>query len=135
MALYSKILVTLDMSKADEPVIAHAIELAAVHRSTVTLLHVVHSHTLDQNRFMRIKAESYIEEKRSKFEQRKIEVRTTIRSGEPEKEVVAEVDSGAYDLVVLGTHGHTFFLDILLGSVTDTLKHRTNVPLLLITTD
>ena len=55
-----------------------------------------------------------------------------IFSGEPEIELVKEIETGKYDLVALATHGHKIFADILYGSVSDHLKHRVDVPILLV---
>ncbi len=46
-----------------------------------------------------------------------------------------EIETGEYDLVAMATHGHNFFGDILFGSVSDSLKHKINVPLLLLKYD
>jgi nucleotide-binding universal stress UspA family protein len=132
MELYKKILLTIDISPADDAVIDHVCRLAEIHHSEVYLLHVIHSHTLDQHRFMMNKAREYLDQKKTCFEARGISASVVIRSGEPEKEILCEIESGVYDLVAIGTHGHQFFQDILYGSVSNCVKHRTTVPVLLI---
>jgi nucleotide-binding universal stress UspA family protein len=61
-----------------------------------------------------------------------IDVRVVIRSGEPDDEILKEIEENDYSLVAMATHGHSFIGDILFGSVSRTLKHRINVPLLLV---
>ena len=61
-----------------------------------------------------------------------IDVRSIIKSGEPEEEIIREIETGDYDLVAMATHGHTFIGDILFGSVSDSLKHKISIPLLLL---
>ena len=53
MQVYKKILVTIDCSPVDETILEHVTALALQNRAAVYLLHVVHSHTLDQNRVLR----------------------------------------------------------------------------------
>jgi len=55
-----------------------------------------------------------------------------LRSGEPDTEILAEIEQHDYDLVAMATHGHSFIGDMLFGSVSRTLKHRIRIPLLLI---
>ena len=132
MKLYKNILLTIDCSPVDDIIIEHIINLAKIHDSEVHLLHVVHSHTLDQNKYLREEANKYIEKYKKDFDEKKIKTKIIIRSGEPEKEIIEEIEAGNYDLIAMATHGHKYFLDILYGSVSDTLKHKINTPILLI---
>ncbi len=135
MEMYKKILLTLDRSGADDAIIEHIVNLSAIHKSKVFLLHVVHSHTLDQNRYMLKETETYLKEKKAYFQSRGIEAAIIIRSGEPEKEILLELEHTGYDLIAMGTHGHRKFFDILYGSVSEHLKHKTSTPLLMIKTE
>ena len=56
MQLYKKILVTIDCSDVDGPILAHAGALARQNNAEVVLMHVIHAHTLDQDRALRDKA-------------------------------------------------------------------------------
>lgn len=132
MQVYKKILVAADCSSVDEPVIEHVARLALQNHAEVVLLRVVHSHTLDQDRALRNEAESHLEAYRRRLDARGVAVDVHIRAGEPADEVLAEIAENDYDLVAMGTHGHGFFADILFGSVSDTLKHKIDVPLLLL---
>jgi nucleotide-binding universal stress UspA family protein len=132
MQVYRKILVTMDCSSVDDAVIEHVSALALQNNAQVVLLHVVHSHTLDQHRVLREKAEASLKSQHRILQDRRIDARIIIRSGEPDIEILAEIDGADYDLVAMATHGHTFIGDILFGSVSHTLKHRICIPLLLI---
>lgn len=132
MQVYKKILVTIDCSPVDEAILQHVIKLARQNNARVYLLHVVHSHTLDQDRSMREKASEVLEGYREKLQAQGVDVSVLIRSGEPEEEILKEIAENGYDLVAMATHGHTFLGDILYGSVSDALKHKINIPLLLI---
>jgi nucleotide-binding universal stress UspA family protein len=132
MQVYKKILVTIDNSSVDDAVIAHVAALAQQNNATVHLLHVVHSHTLDQNRVMRAKAEASLTVHCQTLKAKGVEAHSLIRSGEPDTEILKEIEENDYDLVAMATHGHRLFGDILFGSVSDHLKHRIRIPLLLI---
>jgi len=132
MQVYRKILVTMDCSPVDDAVIEHVTALALQNRAQVHLLHVVHSHTLDQDRVMREQAERTLQYRCGILQEQGIEAHVLIRTGEPDPEILREIEEGDYDLVTMATHGHTFIGDLLFGSVSRTLKHRISIPLLLI---
>jgi nucleotide-binding universal stress UspA family protein len=132
MQVYKKILVTMDCSPVDDAIVEHVSALALQNCAQVTLLHVLHSHTLDQDRALRELAEASLKSSCKILEDRGIEAHIVIRSGEPDPEILEEIEANDYDLVAMATHGHSFIGDILFGSVSRTLKHRISVPLLLI---
>ncbi len=132
MQVYKKILVTIDCSDVDGPILAHAGALALQNNAEVVLMHVIHAHTIDQDRALRHRAMIAMEASLSKIQGEGVNARSIITSGEPEEEILKEIETGDYDLVAMATHGHTFIGDILFGSVSDTLKHKISVPLLLI---
>jgi nucleotide-binding universal stress UspA family protein len=51
-------------------------------------------------------------------------------SGEPASSIIKEPASGAYDLVVVSTHGRTGLAHLLLGSVTEKLVRMSPIPVL-----
>ena len=132
MQVYKNILVSMDCSPVDDAIIDHIIPLALQNSARVHLLHVVHSHTLDQDRALRRQAEAMLHEQRDKLRSRGIDVRILLKSGEPDEEILEEIQGSDYDLVAMATHGHSFIGDILFGSVSRTLKHKIDVPLLLL---
>jgi len=122
----------MDCSPVDNNVIAHIELLARQNKARVLLLHVIHSHTLEQDRVLLKRAEKALEPHYRRLREGDVEVEIMLRSGEPDEEIMREIEGGAYDLVAMATHGHSFICDILFGSVSHTLKHKINVPLLLI---
>ena len=132
MQVYKNILVSMDCSPVDDAIIEHIIPLALQNSARVHLLHVVHSHTLDQDRALRQQAEAMLEAQQEKLRVRGIDAHLVIRSGEPDEEILSEIEGSDYDLVAMATHGHSFIGDILFGSVSRTLKHKIDVPLLLL---
>jgi nucleotide-binding universal stress UspA family protein len=132
MQVYKKILVAMDCSTVDDVIIEHVSSLAIQNNAQVYLIHVVHSHTLDQERALHEKTEACLKAGCETLQANGIEAHIVIRSGEPDKELLAEIEAKDYDLVAMATHGHSFVGDILYGSVSRTLKHKISVPLLLI---
>jgi nucleotide-binding universal stress UspA family protein len=135
MQIYKKILVTIDCSSVDKCIINHISAIALQNRAKVYLLHVVHSHTLDQHRVLSERAELCLESCRRLLENQGIEAYKVIRNGEPDKEILEEIEGKNYDLIAMATHGHKLIGDFLFGSVSKTLKHRIKIPLLLLKSD
>ena len=132
MQVYKKILVTIDCSPVDDAIVKHVALLAIQNSAQVALLHVVHAHTIDQRRGLNEQAETCLETHGAELRAQHIEVRKIIREGEPCEQVLKEIEDGDYDLVAMAVHGHTFAGDLLFGSVSESLKHKINIPLLLL---
>ncbi|MFA9424335.1 MAG: universal stress protein [Sedimentibacter sp.] len=132
MNVYHKILVTIDCSPVDETVLKHVAALAIQNEAIVYLLHVVHSHTLDQNRDLTQIAEIALSKYSQQLRDQGISVEVLLRSGEPETEIFKEIQQQDFDLVAMGTHGHSLLESALYGSVSRSLKYRISIPLLLI---
>lgn len=132
MQLYKKILVAIDCSPVDEVIVEHVSALALQNNAGVYLFHVVHSHTLDQHRSLHEQAEKILASQADMMKEKGIEVHVLMKSGEPDDEILKEIEGNDYDLVAMATHGHNFIGDILFGSVSNKLKHRISIPLLLI---
>jgi len=122
----------MDCSPVDDAIVEHVSALAIQNQARVYLLHVVHSHTLDQDRELRKQAEISLDSSREMMSSQGIDVSVIIRGGEPDDEILEEIKGSDYDLVAMATHGHSFIGDILFGSVSRTLKHKISQPLLLI---
>ena len=132
MQVYKKILVTMDCSSVDDAIVDHVSALALQNNAQVYLLHVVHSHTLDEDRVLHKRAKASLKTRCEALQAQGITAHMVIKSGEPDAEILKEIEGKDYDLVAMGTHGHSFIGDILFGSVSRTLKHKIRIPLLLI---
>jgi nucleotide-binding universal stress UspA family protein len=135
--MYKTILLTLDASPADKPIIDHVAALASRLQSTVVLLHVV---TGVQAEFRGPDAggetvaekRAYLESVRREFEAAGTPVRVELAYGEPAREIVRWVESNACDLVAMGTHGHRWLSDMVLGFTASRVQHAVRVPVLLL---
>lgn len=135
MKVYRDILVAIDCSPVDESLVEQVSALALQLGATMHLLHVIHSHTLDQERFLREEATMILDRYRKKLEAEGLEVRVVIRSGEPEREILREIEEKEYDLVAMAAHGHRLPERILFGSVSRVVRQNISIPLLLIKSD
>ena len=116
--MYKRILMALDASPADEAVIEHIEELAAIHKSHVILLRVAHAHTRDGMTHEVEESEEYIENVAKRLAAGGIEVETVVAHGEPSEEIVREAEERNVDLIAMATHGRSGIGRWLLGSVT-----------------
>jgi universal stress protein A len=132
MQVYRKILVTIDFSSVDRVALDHVAKLALLSKSEVCLLHVIHAHTLDQSRVLLESAEKALAGYSEELKNRGIDVSVLIRSGEPEDEIVSEIKSDGYDLMVMATHGHSLLSSLVLGSVSKSIKGRVRIPILIL---
>ncbi len=132
MPVYLEILVAIDCSPVDETLIEHVSMLARTLGSRLHLLHVVHSHTMDQERALREAASLRLHRYQKELAEEGIDVEVHLRSGEPEKEILEEMAEHHYDLLAIASHGHRLAERILLGSVSRTLRDKADIPLLLV---
>ena len=133
MTEFENILLLIDCSPADKKVIQVLKKMINGSGSKLTLVHVIHSHTLDQQRDLREKANEYLESYKKDFIESGItNTNILFLSGEPEAQLIKEINEGSYDLVAMDTHGHKGFKDLLYGSVSTSLKHHVETPLLLV---
>jgi len=135
MKVYREILVAIDCSPVDDPLVEQVSALALQLGAKLHLLHVVHSHTLDQERFLREEASLILDRYKKKIETEGIEVDVVIRSGEPEQEILSEIEEKSYDLVAMASHGHSLPERMLFGSVSRAIRQNISIPLLLIRPD
>jgi nucleotide-binding universal stress UspA family protein len=137
--MYSRILVTLEHTPADESIIAHVRKLAKHCGASVLLVHVADgwaaryrdSLALRESEEMR-EDRSYLEQRRGELEADGIDTDAVLAAGDPAKEIVAAAEREKVDLIAMATHGHGFVNDLIRGSVAYEVRHQTRVPVLLV---
>jgi manganese transport protein len=135
--MYDNILLTLDASAADRPIIDHIKKLAGVMRSRVILLHVATGpvaqfhgpnaagEAIDESR-------AYLDKVKAEFKASGIPAEVEFGYGEPVREIVKWVNEKGCDLVAMGTHGHKLLADLVLGTTAIRVQHSISVPVLLL---
>ncbi len=132
MPVYEHILVPIEGTETDAPVLDHIGRLAALCGATVTLLRVAHYHTRDQRSCELEEAEGDLRRAAEQLRSHGVEVKTLLLSGEPQQVIVEQATRLQPDLVAMATHGHGWAKRMVLGSVADHLRHNSDVPLLLL---
>lgn len=135
--MYETILLALDISPTDRPIVEHVKQLALIMHSRVVLLHVATGaaaqyHSEDAAGKEVGESRSYLERVRSEFEAAGIQATAELGFGEPATEIVKWVDEKGCDLVAMGTHGHKLLADLVLGATASRVQHNISVPVLLL---
>ena len=148
--MIERVLLPVDGSALSESALAMATEVLTGPRREIELLRVVPSVLQGVVSFAAISAApmlgaqwddsqgEHVSEARAYLESiarrlpRNIRVHTAVRLGDPAGEIVMQAREGAVDLIVMSTHGRTGLFRWVMGSVADSVAHRTAVPVLLV---
>ncbi len=131
-----KIAIAVDFSNADEKAINSAFELGG-KEAKYTLIHVVetvgamfyegkvddYETTIDENLLL---------EYQEMLMLKGFKVDIQLGFGKPNKAIPKIVNEGNFDILVMGTHGHTGVKDILFGTTVDKLRHKISIPLFIV---
>jgi nucleotide-binding universal stress UspA family protein len=137
--MYRKILVALDHTDADETLIPHVADLARLCGAELLLLHVAdgftarnyHQLNLAESEEMREDRE-YLEAIAGRLGAAGLSARPLLALGQPPVEILKSAATEHCDLIALTSHGHRLIGDILLGSTIDYVRHRTEIPMLVV---
>jgi manganese transport protein len=131
-----RIAITVDFSSADTIAINSAFELGG-KGAKYTLIHVVetvgamvYGQNIEDH-------ETLIDEKlladyKETLSQKGFKVKTKLGYGKPNKVIPEIINEGKFDVLVMGTHGHTGFKDLLFGTTVDKLRHKISIPLFIV---
>ena len=139
-SVYRNILVAVDGSPDAEAALVHATALARDQRARLTLVTAVpqlpatamlasgaappRSEVVKHYAEMLRKAADTLPED--------VSVTTLLVEGPPAKALIERARSGAFDLIVMGSHGHGRLHQSLLGCVSQKVLHASPIPVLLI---
>lgn len=133
---YKRVVVALDFSEADASVIRHALSMG-LHDSQYLFIHIVESATAliygDETDDMEaISDEKRIEQCAEKFLKKDFKIKTRVGYGNPKKLIPEYVSEFNADLLVMGSHGHGWFKDLLFGTTIEKVRHKVNIPVLIV---
>ena len=74
----------------------------------------------------------YLEETAARLRNEGVIVSVRLALGDPPKEIVNSAREESCDLIAMTTHGHRLLGDLLFGSTIDEVRHRSDVPLLVV---
>ena len=140
--MYDSILVPTDGSEGADETIRHAVDLADRHDATVHALYIVDRRLYvaaddSDQESVRERLESAGEEAvdrvRTRAAEAGLDVRTAVREGYPDRDIVEYADERDVDVVVMGTHGRTGRDRLAhLGSVTERVVENAHRPVFVI---
>ncbi len=137
--MYKRILVPLDNSPTDQTIIDHVQPLAKLTGGSIVLVHVADGYAARlQNELnladsQEIKDdERYLKSRQGQLEKAGFKVSAVLLQGEPADEILKTVQEEKCDLIAMATHGHRGVQDLILGSVADNIRHRIDIPILMI---
>ena len=121
----------------DTAIVSRALSLARAEKALLTLIHVTDSalaqvystdvydaHTRDDEHYLM----EIMEEVRSSD----VMVEIALAYGDPAKELVKFATTHSVDMLVMGSHGHRLLGDLLWGETVDPVRHRVDIPVLVV---
>ncbi|HZR79377.1 MAG TPA: universal stress protein [Chthoniobacterales bacterium] len=137
--MYQKILVALENSRSDQTLLPHVSELAKLHHAELLLVHVAdgfvarHYNQLNLIESDEMKEDrAYLESSADSLRQRGLTVDTFLALGDPAEGILKAAEDQHCDLIAMTAHGHRLLGDLLFGSTINEVRHRAQVPVLLI---
>ncbi|MEO8377136.1 MAG: universal stress protein [Candidatus Sumerlaeota bacterium] len=136
-ALYKHILVPLENSRYDLTILDHIRPLARLMGSHVTIIHVADGFMARNiDRFPdspEIQDDTkYMEQCRDKLNADDFDVDAVLEFGDPAQKILEYAGKNGCDLIAMATHGHRGVVDVILGSVANSIRHSTEIPVLLV---
>lgn len=61
-----------------------------------------------------------------------IEIETKTVTGDPAREIIRTAEDGAFDQIVIGSHGRSGASRVLFGSIAEAVTRRSNVPVVVV---
>lgn len=137
--MYTRILVPLEHSAYDAAILDHVRHLARFTGAGLVIMHVadgfaarnVHPLKLRESEEIRADRE-YIERICEDLTREGLHAECVLAGGEPAREICEAAERERCDLIAMSTHGHRFLKDLLYGSVAESVRHHSYVPVLLV---
>jgi len=137
--MYRRILVPLEHSPYDGPILEHVRRLAGLCGSALVLIHVADGWAARNMRPLALRDSEEMRDDRSYLERCAAELReagfptdAVLAAGDPATEIVAAAAREGCDLIAMATHGHKWLGDLLHGSTATAVRHATEIPVLLV---
>lgn len=134
---YRRIGVALDYGVMDAKVLSHALTLARQHDAVLNLFHVVEGvggqiHGTDADDLEAREDAAYLNRIADQVRSEGIEVVTALGYGRVPNAIVTLVGEQKIDVLVMGGHGHRGLQDILFGASISEVRHRLEIPVLVV---
>ena len=130
------IAIAVDFSTADEGALNNAFELGGI-QATYTLIHVVetvgammYGENVDDHETLI--DEKLLDQYKVMLTEKGFKIETQLGFGKPDRVIPQLINAGTFDVLVMGTHGHTGFKDLLFGTTVNKLRHKISIPLFIV---
>lgn len=140
--MFGRILFPTDGSDGAAVAFDHVLDLAAHHDATVTIIHVVDTRRDCAPQILEEavdahepEGEQFVQEAADQARERGVDTVTEVIQGNPYREIIDYAESHGLDIVVMPTHGRRGLERFLLGSTTERVVRRADVPVLTIRPD
>jgi len=137
--MYSKILIPLENSPADQTILRHIREVARLTGATITLLHVADGWAARNLEQLDLQESEEMREDRAYLAGIEAELRgegfitsSLLAKGDPAAEIIRISRELECDLIAMATHGHRLLGDLIHGSAADKVRHAVDIPVLLL---
>ncbi|PDS27042.1 Nramp family divalent metal transporter [Flavobacterium branchiophilum] len=130
------IAIAIDFTKADQKALQNAFDLGG-KKAQYTLIHVVETvgaliygkHILDHETHI---DEKLLQQYQTQLIDKGYKVEVLLGFGKPYKVIPHLIKTHHFDLLVMGTHGHTGIKDLIFGTTVDKLRHQIEIPLYIV---
>jgi nucleotide-binding universal stress UspA family protein len=138
------VLAPIDFSEASQRVANVAAGLARALNGRVLLLHVVRpphlltgldvevENVAEMTVAMEKAAEGQLSEFKKTLEEKSVETQTLRLTGHAAAEIFEQAQKLSADYIVIGSHGHTAFYDLIVGSTTSAVIKRSRCPVIVV---
>ena len=134
--LYNKIMVALDFSRADAAVMQHALALGNP-KSEFLFVHIVESAAAlvygDETDDLEAEDDSqHLKNFVEQINKMGFQAKTRVGYGNPKILLPEFATEFGADLLIMGAHGHGWFKDLLFGTTIEKVRHKVNIPVLIV---
>lgn len=133
---FQRIAVSVDFSASDNKALNYALHLSN-ENSEIILIHIlnnigsiIYQNQMESAEF--IEDKKYIERYCELLQQKNRQCSYVIGFGNPKSEIPRIVKEKQADVLIMAAHGHQTLKDFLLGTTIDEVRHKLDVPLLIV---
>ena len=137
--MYKTILVPVENRPTDETILRHVRPLARLMAAKLILMHVADGWAARNYNHLKLQESDEIRQDREyltklegELQAEGFEATSVLEMGEPATKIIEVASSAGVDLIAMTTHGHRFFADLLHGTTADKVRHRVDIPVLLL---
>ncbi len=140
MGKYKKILVATDFSDMSERAFLQAVDLAKELGASLDVVHIVQIQPASIPESGVVNTEEIVAQEQQRANERLdkyiqdygagLVISKLILHGDPAAQISRAAKESAADFVVMGTHGHTGLVHLIMGSVTESVLKNSEVPVM-----